>query len=203
MKEHTTGIVMATKIEAEPFIEGFGLALAEKKPVPLYSAGPLVLALSGIGKAAAAIAAAALIERHRPAAVFNCGAAGAAARGLSVGDILHIDRVYELDRPHLATGRPMTHKPDTMRGFRRASLATRDRPFLDDDDRHAAAAYADLVDMEGAAVVQACRAFGVDVYLFKIVSDLHGSGTTEIIGNMVATRGALFEFFRDRIRPGL
>ena len=194
---------MATKIEAEPFINGFGLALVEKKPVPLYAAGPLLLALSGIGKTSAAIATAALIERHHPSAVFNCGAAGAAGGGFSVGDILHIDRVYELDRPHLTADRPVAHKPDTMRGFRRASLATRDRPFLEDDDRRAASVHADLVDMEGAAVVQACRAFGVDVYLFKIVSDTHGAGTEEIIGNMIATRGTMFEFFRDRIRPGL
>jgi adenosylhomocysteine nucleosidase len=203
MKTKTSGIVMATKIEAEPFIEGFGLALVEKKPVRLYAAGPLVLALSGIGKAAAAIATAALIERHHPDAVFNCGAAGAAAGGFAVGDILQIDKVYEPDRLHLLTGRPMKHKPDTMRGFRRASLATRDRPFLGVEDRHAAAAHADLVDMEGAAVVQACRAYGVDVYLFKIVTDTHGAGAKEIIGTMIATRGSMFEFFRDRIRPGL
>ena len=51
--------------------------------------------------------------------------------------------------------------------------------------------------------MQACRAFGDDVYLFKIVSDTHGAGTEEIIGNMIATRGTMFEVFRDRIRPGL
>jgi adenosylhomocysteine nucleosidase len=203
METSTSGIIMATKIEADPFIKGLGLASIEKKPLPLFGNGQTILAISGIGKTNAAIAATTLITRYNPSALLNLGAAGAARRGFTVGEILHIEKVYEPDRPMLIIDRPVTHKPDTMKGFRRASLATRDRPFLDDKDRGSAAAYADLVDMEGAAVVQACRIFGAGVFLFKIVSDTHGAGTKEIIDNMIATRHLLFEFFRNRIAPRL
>ncbi len=199
------GIIFATAIEARPFIDGLDLALIEKKPVPIYGNGSTVLALSGIGKSCAAIAATDLIGRYQLSRIINLGAAGAAGMKFKIGDILHIDAVYELDRPRIDSegGCPTEHKPDTLEGFTCASLATQDRPVLSETDRQAAGKYADLVDMEGAAVVQACRAMDADVYLFKIVTDIADCGAKEIIGNIVATRKSLFEFYRDRLEPVL
>lgn len=197
------GVIIATKVEAEPFIEGLRLSRMETRPVPLYGKGPIVLAVSGIGKTNAALAAAGLIGAHGPAMTVNCGAAGAAHPGLTVGEIFQIDRVYELDRPHLVHGRPMTHRPDTLKGFPGATLATQDRPILVDEDRRDAHRHADLVDMEGAAIVQACRAFGVPVYLFKIVSDTPGHGRKDIIERIAAVRHDLFAFFRERVLPAI
>lgn len=203
MKANTTGIIMATKIEAEPFIEGLDLGSIDTQPVRLYGAGSLVLAISGIGKTAAAIATAALIERHRPSAVYNCGAAGAVNRELAVGAVFHINRIIEPDRPHLKGDGPVVHTPDLLAGFATASLATRDRPVIDEADRTMTGKLADLVDMEGAAVAEACRAYSRQVYLFKIVSDTHGFGREEIIASIKETRNRMYEFFRDRIVPGL
>jgi adenosylhomocysteine nucleosidase len=203
MKANTIGIIMATKIEAEPFIEGLGLELTGKQPVSLYGAGSLVLAISGIGKTAAAIATATLIERYRPSAVYNFGAAGAVNRELAVGAVFHIDRIIEPDRPRLMGDGPVVHTPDLLASFATASLATQDRPVIDEADRTMISTLADLVDMEGAAVAQACRAFSRPVYLFKIVSDTHGFGKEEIIASMIETRNRMYEFFRDRIVPGL
>ncbi|MBN2078590.1 MAG: 5'-methylthioadenosine/S-adenosylhomocysteine nucleosidase [Spirochaetes bacterium] len=203
MRVKKIGIIIATKIEAEPFIEGLRMRRIARKPVPLYGNGSLVLAVSGIGKTNAALGAARLIGDHHPALAVNCGAAGAAHPGLHTGEIFQIDRVYELDRPHLVHGRPMTHRPDTLKGFPCATLATQDRPVMEDDDRREACRHADLVDMEGAAIVQACRASGLPVYLFKIVSDTAGHGRKEIIERMAAVRHDLFAFFSERVLPAI
>jgi nucleoside phosphorylase len=197
----TIGIIIATKIEAEPFIKGLGLETIEKKPVHVLGNETVVLALSDIGKSNAAIATTYLIEKHRLSRICNIGAAGAVDRNFEIGDILHIDKIYELDRPRLLSDDPVVHKPDTLKGFRMASLATQDRPVMKDLDRMAAGKYADLVDMEGAAVVQACQVLGASVYLFKIVTDIPGCSVKEIIVNMLKTRNPLFEFFRERVAP--
>ena len=196
-----TGIIIATKIEAEPFIQGFGLETIEKKPVPVMGNNAIVLAISDIGKTNAAIATSHLIQKFQPTRICNLGAAGAVDRNFKIGDILHIDKIYELDRPRLPSDDPVVHKPDTLKGFRTVSLATQDRPVLKDLDRMAAGKLADLVDMEGAAVVQVCQAFGISVNIFKIVTDTAGCTPREILVNMLKTRDSLFEFFRDRVLP--
>ncbi len=195
------GIIIATKTEARPFIDGLGLNLIEKKPVPIYGNNSTVLALSGIGKSSAAITATDLADRYPVSRMINLGAAGSAVMKFNIGDILHINTIYELDRPRPDTGEPVEHRPDTLEGFPFASLATQDRPVLKQDDRLSAGRYADLFDMEGAAVVQACRSLDVAVHLFKIVTDTTECSAKEIIGNIVATRDSLFEFYRARVMP--
>jgi nucleoside phosphorylase len=198
-----TGLIIATKIEAEPFIQGFGLDTIEKKPVQVMGNGAIVLAISDIGKTNAAIATAHLIEKLGLTRICNLGAAGAVDRNFKIGDILHIDKIYELDRPRLPSDEPVVHKPDTLKGFHTVSLATQDRPVLKGLDRMAAGKLADLVDMEGAAVVQVCQAFGVSVHVFKIVTDADECTPREILVNMFKTRDSLFEFFRDRVLPAI
>jgi nucleoside phosphorylase len=200
---NVTGIIIATKTEAKPFIEGLGLSLIEKKPVPIYGNSSTVLALSGIGKSSAAIAATDLADRYPLLRMINLGAAGSTGIKCTIGDIFHIHTVYELDRPRPDDDGPMEHRPDTLEGFPFASLATRDRPVLEEDDRIAAGKYADLFDMEGAAVVQACRALDVEVHLFKIVTDTMECSVKDIIANIVATRNRFYEFYRDRVMPVL
>jgi adenosylhomocysteine nucleosidase len=194
-----TGIIIATKIEANPFIEGLGLKTIEKKPFAIWGDGAFILVVSGIGKTNAAVATTHLIEACGARQIINCGAAGAAGRGFKIGDILHINRVVEPDRPRIPFGGPMSQKPNIIKGFPTASLATRDRPVINEADRLAASSCADLVDMEGAAVVQACRLLSRKVYLFKIVTDTAGHGTVDIIRNMLLNREKLFIFMKDRV----
>jgi adenosylhomocysteine nucleosidase len=195
------GIIIATKMEAKPFIEGLLLDLVEENPAPIYSGGSVILAVSGIGKTCAAIAAAKLIDRYHLRRLLNLGAAGSTSGKYRVGDILHIDAIYEPDRPLPDSGGPAEHRADTMEGFTIASLATQDRPALSDEERAAAGRYADLVDMEGAAVVKACRDMDASAYLFKIVTDTPGCSVRGIIRNILDTRDSLFEFCRDRVMP--
>ncbi len=202
-KQDLACILMATRIEAEPFIKGLGLSKNEKKPVPVFESRGIVLSISGIGKSNAAIASTNLINRYGPKLIINLGAAGALSNNFMIGDILHIDRIIEPDRPRLLSLKPEVHKPDTLKGFDLASLATHDRPILSPQDRMAAGRLSELVDMEGAAIVQACRAFEIKAYLFKIVTDTPSSRKMEIIKNIIQTRGMLFKFFIEKIMPAI
>ena len=59
----------------------------------------VALLQSGIGKVAAAIGTAALLQLTKPDAVLNTGSAGGVARGLKVGDIVISDetRYHDVD----------------------------------------------------------------------------------------------------------
>ncbi len=194
------GIVMATMLEAEPFVEGLGLPCVEKKPFLVYGDDSLVLAISGIGKANAAMAALFIVIKYNIGIVYNLGAAGALRAGMSVGDIFQIDRVFEPDRPRIAGREKRVSLPDALDGFKNATLATRDRPAVLADERAALAADADLVDMEGASVLQACRRAGARCRLFKIVSDTaEHSRDEDIVENIRRVRGRLYGFFASEV----
>jgi adenosylhomocysteine nucleosidase len=164
-------IIVATRLEAEPFLDIFGLIQTSKIPCPLYSQGRLILAVSGIGKANAAIATAYCCSMFQPSWVLNLGAAGATDSRCALGGFFHVARVFEPDRPRFPSSTPHVHVPDRLPGFDEATLATQDRPAVSPEDRRKASVHANLVDMEGAAVVQAAHRFGVRCALFKFVSD--------------------------------
>jgi len=198
-----TGIVMATMIEASPLIGALGLESAGDGPVRVFTApGGPVLAVSGIGKVNAALAACYLVMRHGVGTVFNIGAAGATGNGLRTGEVFHIQAIVEPDRPRIMNRSQRSSAPDTLEGFRMASLATLDRPLVSAAERASVAARADLVDMEGAAVLQACRMFGARCYIFKMVSDTpEHQSDTEIVENIRSLAGPLADFFVERVIP--
>lgn len=190
---------MATMLEAEPFIRGLRLEERGQAPFPVFGSDEAVLVVTGMGTASAAMAAAYLIMRHAPSLVCNLGAAGALERDLSLGDTLQVSRVVEPDRLHLRTGEPLTYVPDLLDGIRDATLATVDRPVLEDSDRRDLSRLARLVDMEGSGICQACKRFAVRCYLVKFVSDI-GQGC-DIAGNIALLRDAFFAFGRDTVLP--
>ena len=51
-------LVMATLLEAKPFVKGLSLKRISSKPFPVYSGGNITAVISGIGKANAAMATA-------------------------------------------------------------------------------------------------------------------------------------------------
>ncbi|MCU0845285.1 MAG: hypothetical protein MUC76_10205 [Spirochaetes bacterium] len=198
-----TGIVMATMIEAGPLIDSLGLSATEEGPVRVFSAdGFPVLAVSGIGKVSAALAAQYLILNYGAGAIFNIGAAGATGNAMRTGDIYHIDSIIEPDRPRIMNRSQRSSTPDTLDGFRKAILATLDRPLVTAAERASVAARADLVDMEGAAVLQACRLFKARCYLFKMVSDTpEHESDTQIVENIRRLAAPLAEFFVQKVLP--
>ncbi|MCL1912160.1 MAG: hypothetical protein FWG13_08140 [Leptospirales bacterium] len=194
------GIVIATMMEAEPFIKGLRLeATATVKPFRIYKGDGRTLAVSGIGKVNAALAAATLILEHKAAPIYNIGAAGALSDALKFGDIRHISAVYEHDRMKFDVEAPYIIKTDVLDTHATASLATGDIPIVPPEDRRALAAFAELVDMEGAAVVRACRRYNVNGYLFKAVSDTAETPEEELIPGLAKVSESLFEYFVGRV----
>ncbi|HQO39227.1 MAG TPA: hypothetical protein PK986_02050 [Spirochaetota bacterium] len=195
-----SGIVIATMLEAEPFIEGLSMELTAREPFPVYTAGDIALVVSGIGKVNAALAAAHLIREKSIPLLHNAGAAGALREGISAGSIYHINEIIDWDRPRLMKGQIRKITPAMLEGFSMASLATLDRPVISRGERETVGRAAELVDMEGAGFIQACRTHKVKGCLWKIVSDTaeHQKGS-EIIANMKLMVGSLFQFMEQRV----
>ena len=201
-KNTVTAVVMATLLEAKPFVPGLSLKQTRKTPFPLFQNDNLLLIVSGIGKANAAMATAYCCQKYTPACICNLGAVGAAGVGHSLGEIFHIDEIIEYNRPELKSGKPRIHKPDTIDGFRTAKLATSDRAILDPDERKKISKNADLIDMEGASVVQACRKFRTKCFMFKFVSDTpEHTRSEDIVENIRWCRSFFYEFFWDSVMP--
>ena len=196
------GIVIASMMEAFPFINGLNLVLDKKSPFAVYKNDDCCLIISGIGKVNAALATACLILEYDVNSIFNIGAAGALTDNFTVGDIRHIDAVYEHDRPSLDGSACKKILPQVLDGHLTASLATGDVPVTSAEGRRALSSIAELVDMEGAAIVRACRRYKKDVYLFKIISDTAATNDGEIIGNIKKTSEQMFEYFHNKILKG-
>ncbi len=201
-KDHILAIVMATMMEAKPFVHGMGLVNIEQKPFSLFRSGNIFLIISDIGKANAAMAAAYCCHKLEPNCIFNLGSAGATDASVSLGEVFHIIKIIENDRLDLISGTPCVHEPDVLKGFKTAMLSTTDKAILNPEERKDRAKIAGLVDMEGAAIVQAAKLFETRCYIFKFVSDTpkHTQGE-EIIKNIRLFRSSFFEFFRDSVLP--
>jgi len=199
-----TVIVMATMLEAKPFVLKMSLCQTRQIPFRLFQNNGILLVISGIGKANAAMATAYSCLKFKPTFICNLGAAGATHSGYDLGDIFHIQKIIEPDRPDLKTGKPCVHKPDLLAGFKTTILATNDRAVLDPKERKAISKHAGLIDMEGASVLQACRVFKKNCYLFKFVSDTPDhTRDQDIVDHIRLYRKKFYDFFTDSIRPML
>ncbi|HOQ13085.1 MAG TPA: hypothetical protein PK104_12075 [Spirochaetota bacterium] len=193
------GIVMATMLEAKPLIESLHLALKTMKPFHIYENERVVLAISGIGKVNAALSTAYVIGEYDFKALYNLGAAGGLKSGIKKGAIFHISDVIDYDRPLLRGGTRKT-AASTCEGFDLAVLATTDRPAISLERRLDIGREADLVDMEGSGFVQACKIFGAEPFLWKIVSDaLEDNNTVDIVENIKYLIKELCIFFEEKI----
>lgn len=92
--------------------------------------------------------------------------------------------------------------PDILKGFSYATITTLDRPVLDPAERQKLANTADLIDMESASVIQACKKFKTKCYIFKFVSDTpEHTRDDDIIENIKIYRNTFFSFFRESVLP--
>jgi nucleoside phosphorylase len=200
-----TGIIMATDLESGPFIKAFKMREIEDRPFMVYGCDEMILVVSGIGKANASMATAYICTKYDPEWILNLGAAGATRESWGLGSIYHIEKVIEPDRPHLGSGTPYVHTPDVLPGFQKAVLATQDKAVDDIETFQRIAPLADLVDMEGASIVQTCRRFGKRCLLFKFVSDtpVHAGQRELIIGNIKHYGAPFCEFISNKVIPVL
>jgi nucleoside phosphorylase len=213
-KEPVIVLIFATMTEAKPFVKEMALEKTENAPFSVFEKAQtkdvsfekdrIVLAISGIGKANAAMAVAYCCQTFHPRLICNLGAAGAADDSFALGDILHVTEAIEYDRPEMISNKPHVFSPYVMKGFPSAKIATQDIPVMDPAKREEIASVAGLVDMEAASIIQACDRFQTKCVIFKFVSDTpdhtHGS---DIVKNIKQYRTFFFDFFKKAVMPGL
>jgi nucleoside phosphorylase len=195
------GLVMATMLEASPFVETLGLRQCEREPFKIFENEDILLIISGIGKANAATACAYLHLTKQPGCICNLGAAGALDEDHPLNKTYHIAKAVEPDRPCLDSGVPHEHFPDVFEGFPAVILATQVKPVIDSKERAEIAAMAQLADMEGASVIQSCRRFQTKCYLFKFVSDTPYDH--QVVANIRQYRHDFCLFFCESLLPVL
>jgi adenosylhomocysteine nucleosidase len=203
-RDPVIGLVMATMLEAMPFLIDLKLEEGAAGPFPVYGKDRLRVIISGVGKANAAMACSYFICRYDPCVLCNLGAAGATDSRLELGECRQIERIIEPDRPDLDTGLPHEQAPAVLEGIPSVTLATQDKPVRKTAEREKIARLAQLVDMEGAAVSQTCRRFDKPCYVFKFSSDtpVHGQ-ISDIRANVFLYREEFYHFFRKDVLPEL
>lgn len=142
----------------------------EEEATHLHLADLPVL-VTGAGKVNAAVAVATVLGDHSPKSVINLGTAGALKDGLTGIHVVSQVRQHDLDDQaiHALTGLHFG-LPIELEGD--GPVLTTGDVFVDDPALRARLAEsADLVDMEGYAVVKAAQAADVPVMLVKMVSD--------------------------------
>jgi adenosylhomocysteine nucleosidase len=190
----TVGLLFATRQEAEPFLLQTAAA-SMAGPLPLYSVPETIhpaciVAVSGMGKVAAALAAAHLVQTHRATLLISAGLCGrlTAEKNWTVGDRLRIESAVEGDCDRF--GSPETVVDCDVNWFpdlEAARLVTCDRPVFQDDLRRQLAAAGDVADMEGAAVARTARFYGVSCAMVKGISDCADTtGRQDIARNIAA-----------------
>ncbi len=156
----------------------------------------VILTRSGIGKVAAAIATAVLIERFAPDAVINTGSAGGFARELAIGDVVISSEVRHHDADVTAFGYEMGQLPGQPAAFVpdpklvAAAKASVERvgevkaieglictgdSFIADPKRTAVMLEhfptMAACEMEAAAIAQVCHQFGTPFVVIRAISD--------------------------------
>lgn len=201
-KKPEIAIIMATMLEAKPFVQDLALEQSASKPFKIFRNQHLLLMIAGIGKANAAAATTYILERINPSCICNLGAAGATDFSHHLGEILHITEIIEFDGPEFDSPKSRIHLPTVLAGVKSAILATSDTAVLDPEHRQKLSVKADLVDMEGAVIAQACQPFQIKCVMFKFVSDTPVHIDDEnIVKNIRLYRTPFCEFFRDIVMP--
>ena len=150
----------------------------------------IAIVVCGVGKVNAACGTQIAIDKLKAEKLVNIGVAGGLNKGVAVGEVYQISHAvqYDFDLTQI-NGTAIGTLDECTENFIALNicgkypakrLATGDR-FNDSKDDYKLLTKeldADIRDMEGGAVVQACMNAGVKCYAYKIISDLAGSGST-------------------------
>ena len=208
------GVIVATLREAQPLIDRLSAQPVADEPLPTFrfAAGGAdgVIVISGMGPALAADAAERVIADGGATEVINIGVCGALSGAFKPGQLLLIASVADGDAPADAAGdRPLPLAAAHGRALPTAKLASVAEPVFRRDRRAALAARADVVDMEGFAVADACRRHGAGLTMLKAVSDLADeAGRADIQANIDVLSVRLADVVaagldQPNVRPGL
>lgn len=156
----------------------------------------VALLKSGIGKVAAAMGAALLLERCQPDAIINTGSAGGLAPTLNVGDIVVSDEARYHDADVTAFGYEYGQLPGCPAGFKAdEKLIAAAKACIAEHNLNAASGLivsgdafingaaglekirshfpqAVAVEMEATAIAHVCHNFGVPFVVVRAISDV-------------------------------
>jgi 4-hydroxybenzoate polyprenyltransferase len=166
-----TGLIFATRREAEPLLQRFTTRAIDGGKLPLLelvgSDGKVMalLVIAGIGPAAGDRAARYLVETRQVKRIVNAGICGAASDAVAVGTVLRVDQARLEGEP------PKPCARSAWTELAGARLTTCQQPVFDGERRQQISAWGELVDMEGAAIAKVCHQHGIPAHLIKGVSD--------------------------------
>lgn len=206
MKPARILLIFATQAEADPLLAAMGdVVTREGDTTHLHSDGHATrLRVTGMGPAAAAHIVRAELARERPAVVINAGIAGALHSGFGLGEVVEVEAAAHAmpgDTENLAfMALPALRPAGWPKDLRRGRLITRPTPLFDVVEATRLATRADLVDMEGAAIVQACADADVPCVLLKAVSDFADDRAT-LLSNLARASQALAQVLQTTLRP--
>ena len=162
------------------------------------------LVICGVGKVNAAVGAAAGITAYRPSSVLNFGVAGGLNESAKLCEIYAINKAVqfdfdltqlnggkigtldEYDSPYLPVLAKSAFPLATLATGDRFNDSTQDLALLNDE------LYADIRDMEGAAIAQVALSAKVPLYMYKAISDVVGGDCVQQYrDNLARALGAL------------
>jgi len=174
------GLIFATCTEASPFLEWSRAMRINAEPIEFYqvpSKPDLFIAISGIGKVAAAVACHALYKDFKVKEIINAGACGALQdeKRFRQGEVFCITSAAEGDHENpIKPSQPIISDGQIDWDLPAARLMTCDRPVFDSELRAALSISGDLVDMEGAAIARVAAMYDVRWSMVKGITDLAG-----------------------------
>lgn len=134
----------------------------------------VVIGETGVGKSAAAAAAAELLDIHKPAWVVSCGFAGALVDAARRGHFVMAEAVADEEGEELQVGLRMSAEARASSPTLHCGrLLTVDRLVRDESERRALASRHDAVacDMETSAIANVCRERKTRFLSVRVISD--------------------------------
>jgi len=195
-------ILLATLSEAQPLLDLLKAEKRLKQPFETYSFqaaghhhGGLVI-ITGIGPQQASAATDYAITARGARRILNVGICGALTNAVDPGHMCHITGIVEGDvllKNPSAPSLPLATE-SIWRSLPAARLVSVSEPVFGGEGRTILATHADMVDMEGYAIVKVCQEKGVPFQLLKVVSDrADDTGHEELHLNMTRVSTILAE----------
>jgi adenosylhomocysteine nucleosidase len=204
------GLLFATKIEARPFLAASRPIAMDGWPISVYRIASmpwLMVAISGMGKVAAAAACQMMIRELKCSEIINAGAAGALVSGrrFMPGQLFCITSAVEGDHELLGKApQPLLSNGGADWDLPAARLVTCDIPVFEAQRRQTLAGIGDLVDMEGAAIARVAALFDTPWAMVKGVSDAAGPTDRDtLFGNLKMVSQRIGDYLREHLQHAL
>jgi len=195
-------LLLATIDEARPLLERLPATQLPDRPFETH-AFPAdgrrpggVVVISGMGPQQAAAATRYAVETCGAKVLVNVGICGALGPDAEPGHMYRVAEVMDGDAPAIDGKRPsvLLAEDGPWRALGAVRLVSLGKPVFGGEARSCLASCADVVEMEGFAVAEACRRSGTLCYLIKGVSDLADeTGRAELRRNLQRVSAALAE----------